>query len=187
MRGCTTIHGVRPWAPALSFLFLFFGALVMCFHWVRMYSDSWHHTDGSWTHYFSIYVFRGTLHCVSIEWGYATNPLHHMWTYELIFEFLSFGPLFIRVHLKRMDNDSWCHTVGSWTHYFSISVVSGFHCVYPWANRDSLLVERRTRDRKIASSDPGRGGGRIFILQSYLCALTLFSVSVPPPCYRSGM
>ena len=27
---------------------------------------------------------------------------------------------------------------------------------------DSLLVERRTRDRKVVSSNPGRSGGRIF-------------------------
>ena len=29
-------------------------------------------------------------------------------------------------------------------------------------SRDGLLVERRTRDRKVVSSNPGRSGGRIF-------------------------
>ena len=29
-------------------------------------------------------------------------------------------------------------------------------------SRDSLLVERRTRDRKFASSNPGRSSGRSF-------------------------
>ena len=31
-------------------------------------------------------------------------------------------------------------------------------------SRDSLLVERRTRDRKVASSSPGKSGGRFYIL-----------------------
>ena len=31
-----------------------------------------------------------------------------------------------------------------------------------YGTRDSFLVERRTCDRKVASSNPGRGGGRIF-------------------------
>ena len=29
-------------------------------------------------------------------------------------------------------------------------------------SRDSLLVERQTRDRKVGSSNPGRSGGRTF-------------------------
>ena len=35
---------------------------------------------------------------------------------------------------------------------------------------DSLLVQRRTRDRKVASSNPGRSGGRIFFFRvNFLC------------------
>ena len=51
--------------------------------------------------------------------------------------------------------------------------------------RDSLLVERQTRDRKVASSSPGRGGGRISSPELTFCADS-YSVSVPPPCYRTG-
>ena len=37
-------------------------------------------------------------------------------------------------------------------------------------NRDSWLVKRRTRDRKVASSNPGRCGGKIFFTGvSFVC------------------
>ena len=56
------------------------------------------------------------------------------------------------------------------------------------ASRDSLLVERRTRDRKVVSSNPGGAAGDFFF--SLSPELTFFadsySVSVPPPCCRSG-
>ena len=54
-------------------------------------------------------------------------------------------------------------------------------------SRDSLLVrEPVSRDRKVASSNPGMSGGRIFFSRvNELCVLT-HSVSVQPPCYRSG-
>ena len=41
-------------------------------------------------------------------------------------------------------------------------------------------LERRTRDRKVASSNPGRNGGRIFLFQSQLCVLTLIRVRSTP-------
>ena len=52
------------------------------------------------------------------------------------------------------------------------------------------LEEHGTRDRKVAGSSPGRSGGKIFLfffslLQGQLSVLTLISVSVPLPCYRS--
>ena len=47
-------------------------------------------------------------------------------------------------------------------------------------------LERRTRDRKVAGSNLCWSGGRIFLLQGQLSVLTLISVSVPPPCYRSS-
>ena len=34
---------------------------------------------------------------------------------------------------------------------------------YACPNRECLLVENRTRDRKVAGSNPGRSGGRIFV------------------------
>ena len=47
-------------------------------------------------------------------------------------------------------------------------------------SRDSLLVERRTRDRKVASSNPGRSGGRIFLSRVNLHADS-YSVSLSTP------
>ena len=57
-----------------------------------------------------------------------------------------------------------------------------------WTDREgahragiALWLERRTRDQKVASSNPGRSSGRIFFSRiSFLCWLTLISVSVPP-------
>ena len=49
-------------------------------------------------------------------------------------------------------------------------------------SRDSLLVERWTRDRKVASSNPGRSGGKNFSPKLTLCADS-YSVSVPPPVF----
>ena len=47
-------------------------------------------------------------------------------------------------------------------------------------------LEHRTCDRKVAGSNPCWSGGRIFLLRGQLSVLTLISVSVPPPCYRSS-
>ena len=47
-------------------------------------------------------------------------------------------------------------------------------------SQDSLLVELRTRDRKVSSSNPGRSGGRISSPELTLCADS-HSVSAPPP------
>ena len=65
-------------------------------------------------------------------------------------------------------------------------------CVYVWADslcfrscvmavRDCLLVERRTRDRKVASSNPGRSeaAGEFSSPDLTLCADS-YSVFVPP-------
>ena len=47
-------------------------------------------------------------------------------------------------------------------------------------------LERRTRDWKVAGSNPCWNGGRIFFSRvDFLCWLFI-SVSVPPPCYRSS-
>ena len=51
-------------------------------------------------------------------------------------------------------------TIGFSTHLRTIGL---FH-------RDCLFVERRTRDRKVASSNPGRRGGRMFFSRVTLCA-----------------
>ena len=52
---------------------------------------------------------------------------------------------------------------------------------------DSLVVERQTRDRKVSGLSPGRSGGRFsFLFHCQLSVLTLISVSVPHPCYRSS-
>ena len=47
-------------------------------------------------------------------------------------------------------------------------------------------LERRTRDRKVPGSSPGKERRENFLLQGQLSVLTLISVSVPPPCYRSS-
>ena len=50
-------------------------------------------------------------------------------------------------------------------------------------------LERWTTDWKIAGSNPCRSGGICFVvvvLQGQLSVLTLASVSVPTPCYRSS-
>ena len=47
-------------------------------------------------------------------------------------------------------------------------------------SRDSLLVERRTRDGKVASSNPGRSGGRIFLFKSQLSVQTLIRCPFHP-------
>ena len=46
-------------------------------------------------------------------------------------------------------------------------------------------LERRTRDRKVASSNPGRSGGRNVFSRVYF-VFWLLLVSDPPLCYRSG-
>ena len=47
-------------------------------------------------------------------------------------------------------------------------------------------LERRTRDRKVPGSSPGRSRRKNFLLQGQLSALTLISVSVPHPCCRGS-
>ena len=51
---------------------------------------------------------------------------------------------------------------------------------YKTGSRDSVLVERRTRDRKVAGSDPGRSGGRIFFLRVKFVCLLFFGVRSNP-------
>ena len=46
--------------------------------------------------------------------------------------------------------------------------------------RDSWLIEHRTRDRKVASSNPGRSGGESFLLHSWLSVLTLVGCPFHP-------
>ena len=54
---------------------------------------------------------------------------------------------------------------------------------YGW-DSSVQLIERRTRDRKVPSSIPGRSGGRIFFSRVNSCADS-YSVSVLSPCYHS--
>ena len=45
-----------------------------------------------------------------------------------------------------------------------------FFIFFFYGSRDSLKVERRTRDRKVASSSPSRSGGIIFCSRvNFLC------------------
>ena len=47
-------------------------------------------------------------------------------------------------------------------------------------SQDSLLVEHRTRDRKVASSSPGKSGVRIFFSRELFLCADSYSVSVSP-------
>ena len=49
----------------------------------------------------------------------------------------------------------------------------------------ACCLDRRTRDRKVANSNPGRSGGRIFFSRVNFVCYSYF-VSVPSPCYHSG-
>ena len=59
------------------------------------------------------------------------------------------------------------------SHLFAVSLI------YTHASQDSLFAECRTRDRKVASSNPGRSGGRIFC--SRVNFVFSYSVSITPP------
>ena len=55
-----------------------------------------------------------------------------------------------------------------------------FHLFVRIAIRDSLLIDCRTRDRKVASLNPGRSGGRIFFSRvSCLCSFLFGARSTP--------
>ena len=56
---------------------------------------------------------------------------------------------------------------------------------YDWSKvfLDSLLVERRTRDRKVANSSPGRSSGRISISRVNFVCWILFGVHSTPCCH----
>ena len=56
---------------------------------------------------------------------------------------------------------------------------------YRGAGIDQWL-ERLSRDQKVAGSNPLHERWENFLLQGRLSVLTLISVSVPPPCYRSS-
>ena len=50
------------------------------------------------------------------------------------------------------------------------------HC----GGRDNLVLKRRTRDRKVASSNPGRSGGRIFFSRVNFVCWLLFDIRSTP-------
>ena len=51
--------------------------------------------------------------------------------------------------------------------------------------RTACWLERRTRDRKVVNSNPGRSGVEFSSPESALFDDS-YSMSVPPPCYRGG-
>ena len=51
-----------------------------------------------------------------------------------------------------------------------------FSTLFLTGSRNSLLVEHRTRDRMVASSKPGRSGGRIFFSRVHFVCWLLFGV-----------
>ena len=63
--------------------------------------------------------------------------------------------------------------------YFSSSTIRKY-----WSAGIAQWLQRRTRDRYVAGSSPGRSGELFLLLQSQLLGLTFMSVSISPPCYR---
>ena len=63
-------------------------------------------------------------------------------------------------------------------HIFHHHVVYLYLCTL-WS-RDSLVVKRRTRDRKVASSNPGRSGGNFFFYRVDFVCRVLFGVLSSP-------
>ena len=60
------------------------------------------------------------------------------------------------------------------------TIMHGISFGFIYLSRDSLLVKRMTRDRKVTSSNPGRSGGRIFFSKvDFVCCL-LFGVRGTP-------
>ena len=57
---------------------------------------------------------------------------------------------------------------------------SGFCTKWSWGAGIDCWLERRTRDRKIASSNPGRNGGRIVFSRVNLVCWLLFGVRSTP-------
>ena len=54
------------------------------------------------------------------------------------------------------------------------------HSIFSQGSWNSLLVKRRTRDRKVASSNPGRSGPRIFFSRvNFVCWLLFGARSTP--------
>ena len=65
----------------------------------------------------------------------------------------------------------------------------GIRFILSFREPNSLLVERRMRDQKVVSLNPGRSSGRIFFSRVLtLCADSCLML-IPPniPCYHSGM
>ena len=70
--------------------------------------------------------------------------------------------------------------------YYVQGTVAGIMMKYDFLGaRMACWLERRTRDRKVASSNHLQERRENFLLQSQLYLLT-YSVSVPPLRYRSG-
>ena len=62
----------------------------------------------------------------------------------------------------------------------TIHILGRLYVRYVPVLRDSLLVKRRTRDPKVASSNPGRSGWKIFLfIVKFVCGL-LFGVRFSP-------
>ena len=73
------------------------------------------------------------------------------------------------------------HYSHPWLLVYNVLVNVNAICTCMWTEAGiAQWLEHRTRDRKVAGSNPCWSGGRIFLLQGQLSVLTLISVSVPP-------
>ena len=74
-------------------------------------------------------------------------------------------------NLRRQNQQAWI---------FEESVACICENTTSTGSLDSLLVERRTRDRKVASSNPGKSGGRIFFSRVNFVCWLLFGIRSTP-------
>ena len=67
----------------------------------------------------------------------------------------------------------------------SVRITHSKNLLYFFQSGLAFWLERRTRDRKVASSNPGRSSGRIFFSRVNFLRWLLFGVR-STPCYRNG-
>ena len=67
----------------------------------------------------------------------------------------------------------------------SVRITHSKILLYYFESGIACWLERRTRDRKVASSNPGRSSGRIFFSRVNFVRWLLFGVR-STPCYRNG-
>ena len=102
----------------------------------------------------------------SLLWRMAELPRHFVW--ETITDSFSSSRWWFSTH------SCFGHDTTKTAALYDSKIKGSTAC------RDSLLVERRTRDRKVASSNLGRSGRRIFFSRVNFVCWLLFGVRSTP-------